>query len=195
MARAIFHNGRYAATGSASMHVCVGSKSSCYLAQSASSGLFGLGFVAWSCTVFINTFNIRLTYALNALFNGFYGASGSGGRGDYASARIKYAAFYHLIDALLLTNTFLILGCGLNDPNFQLMFENFSYRFPNSQPHYMAYADSAHEEVETLVRETRKLKFFKYSKAHGHKELEQSLEKLVAEVEKERVEISINSNW
>lgn len=117
------------------------------------------------------------------------------GRGDYASARIKYAAFYYLIDALLLTNTFLMLGCGLNDPDFQLMFENFAYRFPNSQPHYMAYAESSHEEVEALLRDTRNLKFLKYSKAHDHKELEQSLETLVAEVEAKRVEIGANSSW
>jgi hypothetical protein len=117
------------------------------------------------------------------------------GRSDYASARINNAAFYQLIDALLLTNTFLMLGCGLSDPDFQLMFENFSYRFPNSQPHYMAYADASHNEIETLVRDTRKLKILKYSKAHNHKELEQSLEDLVNQVEKERSEISANSSW
>jgi hypothetical protein len=117
------------------------------------------------------------------------------GRGDYASARIRHAAFYQLIDALLLTNTFLMLGCGLNDPDFQLMFENFSYRFPNSQPHYMAYAESTNEEVETLMRDTRKLKFLKYSRTHDHKELEQALEKLVTRVDAQRAEISANSSW
>ena len=117
------------------------------------------------------------------------------GRRDYASARIRHGTFYQLIDALLLTNTFLMLGCGLNDPDFQLMFESFSYRFPNSQPHYMAYAESTNDEVETLLRDTRKLKFLKYSKAHDHKELEQALEKLVAEVDTERLEIAANSSW
>ena len=51
------------------------------------------------------------------------------GRGKYAEARVNYYQFYHLVDALLLTNTFLIVGCGLNDPDFQLLFENFAYRF------------------------------------------------------------------
>jgi len=39
----------------------------------------------------------------------------------------------------------------------------------------MAYAESTNEEVESLLRDTRKLKFLRYSKAHDHKELEQAL--------------------
>jgi hypothetical protein len=117
------------------------------------------------------------------------------GRGSYAEARVKYAAFYHLVDALLLTNTFLIMGCGLNDPDFQLLFENFSYRFPTASPHYMTYADSAHNEFEELVRETRKLKFLKYSKARDHHELLESLESLVQNVEKERQQMGASQTW
>jgi SIR2-like domain len=55
-------------------------------------------------------------------------------RADYANARTEHALFYQLMDALLLTNTFLILGCGLSDPDFQLLFENFAYRFPSAPP-------------------------------------------------------------
>jgi hypothetical protein len=96
--------------------------------------------------------------------------------------------------ALLLTNTF-FLGCGLNDPDFQLLFENFSYRFPNAAPHYMTYADRSSPELESLVRDTRKLKILKYSRLHEHKELIDSLEVLVSEVEKERQEMGASLSW
>ena len=117
------------------------------------------------------------------------------GRGKYAEARVRYDTFYHLVDALLLTNTFLLLGCGLNDPDFQLLFENFTYRFPAAAPHYMTYADSAPAEFENLIRETGKLKFLRYSKAHDHEELRESLELLVNEVEKQRREMGASLNW
>jgi hypothetical protein len=117
------------------------------------------------------------------------------GRVKYAEARVRYGGFYHLIDALLLTNTFLILGCGLDDPDFQLLFENFNYRFPTAQPHYMAYAKGVNSDLEALVRDTRKLKLLKYSKAHDHRELQLSLERLVAAVDEERQEIGVALNW
>lgn len=117
------------------------------------------------------------------------------GRGKYAETRIRHAAFYHLIDALLLTNTFLILGCGLSDPDFQLLFENFSYRFPNSPPHYMTFADAAHNEFEELVRNTRKIRFLRYSRAHDHQELEDSLKYLVERVDEERQQLGASLSW
>jgi hypothetical protein len=114
---------------------------------------------------------------------------------DYANARIKYASFYRLMDALLLTNTFLILGCGLSDPDFQLLFENFAYRFPSAPPHYMTYPDNAHAEFENLIRETRNLKFLRYSKMLDHQELSDSLTSLVAKVEARRQQLAASQTW
>jgi hypothetical protein len=117
------------------------------------------------------------------------------GRAKYAESRVKHAGFYHLVDALLLTNTFFLLGCGLDDPDIQLLFEKFSYRFPTSQPHYMTIADSMHNDQELLLRDTRKLKLLRYSRAHDHKELEESLEALVTNVDKERQDIGSKLSW
>nr|WP_284701503.1 SIR2 family protein [Rhodoplanes tepidamans] len=117
------------------------------------------------------------------------------GRAKYSETRIKFAPFYHLIDALLLTNTFLMIGCGLNDPDFQLLFENYSYRFPSGAPHYMTYADPAPQELESLLRDTRKIKLLKYSRAAEHKELEDSLVELNKKVEDERESIAASFTW
>jgi hypothetical protein len=116
-------------------------------------------------------------------------------RGKYADARVNYGPFYHLIDALLLTNIFLILGCGLNDPDFQLLFENFAYRFPTAPPHYMTHADPVHNEFADLIRETRKLKLLKYSKAYDHRELQESLDLLVKDVERHRQQMGVSQTW
>jgi hypothetical protein len=116
-------------------------------------------------------------------------------RSSYPDAHIRCHGFYQLIDALLMTNTFLIVGCGLDDPDFQLLFENFNFRFLTAQPHYMAYSDAMNDDLEGLVRDTRKLKLLKYSNAHDHKELEQSLEALIAAVGKEREQIGAALNW
>lgn len=117
------------------------------------------------------------------------------GRAKYAEARVQHASFYELIDALLLTNTFLLFGCGLDDPDFQLMFENFCFRFPTANPHFMTIADRVNPDLESLTRETRKIKFLKYSKANNHQELEASVRELVRQVEAERILIAENMVW
>ena len=117
------------------------------------------------------------------------------GRSKYAEARVLNASFYQLIDALLLTNTFLLFGCGLDDPDFQLLFENFCFRFPTANPHYMTMADPINQDLENLTRETRKIKFLKYSKANDHRELQLSLEDLVRQVETERAAIADSQSW
>lgn len=39
-------------------------------------------------------------------------------RTEYAKARTKYASFYRMFDAILMTNTVLMIGVGLDDPDF-----------------------------------------------------------------------------
>jgi SIR2-like domain len=117
------------------------------------------------------------------------------GRSKYAEARVQNSSFYQLIDALLLTNTFLLFGCGLDDPDFQLLFENFCIRFPTANPHYMTMADPINSDLETMTRETRKIKFLKYSKANDHRDLELSIASLVKLVEIERDLIAESQSW
>ena len=40
---------------------------------------------------------------------------------QYSEARCKYASFYKILDALILTHTFVFLGCGISDPDIQLI--------------------------------------------------------------------------
>lgn len=55
---------------------------------------------------------------------------------DYAEARTKYSSFYQLLNALLLTHTFVFIGAGLNDPDIKLLLENYAFQYKTSRKHY-----------------------------------------------------------
>ena len=43
---------------------------------------------------------------------------------QYSNARCNYSSFYKLIDSLILTHTFIFLGCAIDDPDIELTLEN-----------------------------------------------------------------------
>lgn len=54
---------------------------------------------------------------------------------DYSKARIKHVGFYEVLSALLHTHVFLFIGCGLNDPDLQILFEDQFHKFGEA-PHF-----------------------------------------------------------
>ena len=54
--------------------------------------------------------------------------------GQYSRVRNDHAAFYRMLDALLLTHTFIFWGCGISDPDIQLVLENFIFSVKISIP-------------------------------------------------------------
>jgi hypothetical protein len=88
-------------------------------------------------------------------------------RKQYAEARLKYASTYRIIDALLMTKTFLFVGCGLQDPDMELLLENVSLSFPEAPRHYFIKQfndDSKHWEES--IGDMRNLKFLYYKGDH-----------------------------
>lgn len=116
---------------------------------------------------------------------------------QYNVAQYKYATFYRLLDALLLTNTFVFIGCGLTDPDIQLTLENCNFSFPNCKPHYFITAEgSIPNGIIKSLSTNRNIKVITYSNASGkHEELLNELSSLCALVEAKRVEISSNATW
>ena len=92
-------------------------------------------------------------------------------RKEYAKAREQYGAFYRLMDALFMTHTVLMLGVGLDDPDFQLLFENQAAVIRSGLPHYMTTADKLSADETTTLRETRNIKVLSYSPKANHIEL------------------------
>lgn len=113
---------------------------------------------------------------------------------DYALARVKYREFYEVMNALLHTHTFICIGCGLSDPDLQLIFEDYRYKH-GEMPHYIAMPKPVSDPERELIRRTRGLNPILYSPRDGHKELTESLGFLVAEVAKEREVIQRERNW
>jgi hypothetical protein len=116
-------------------------------------------------------------------------------RSDYASARMKYAGFYSLLDALINTNTVLIVGAGLDDPDFQLLFEDSAAKFSSGLPHYMTSGDNFHPDMLSTIRHSRNIKTLAYSSRRNHAELVTSLKNLVKLVGDERGVLARTMDW
>jgi hypothetical protein len=69
-----------------------------------------------------------------------------------------FASFYKLLDALVMTSTILMVGVGLDDPDFQLLFEDNRARFEHALPHYMTYGGDPNADLALTVRETLGIK-------------------------------------
>lgn len=117
-------------------------------------------------------------------------------RKEYAEARIKNQAFYTILDSLSITNTFLFLGCGTNDPDIRLLLEDNKYRFQYSREHYFTLPKKSNPNgVNEILEETMNIKILEYDKKDNHKEFGESLEDLRLKVEIKRDEIARTQNW
>lgn len=117
-------------------------------------------------------------------------------RKEYAEARTKYILFYEILKSLVLTHTFFFIGCGIDDPDIRLLFEDVQFAHSRMPYHYMTIPNGeVHEELLNITSETMKINFLKYSPDNNHEALTNSLEKLVVEVDNFREEISKNRNW
>jgi len=113
---------------------------------------------------------------------------------DYARARNEHAKFYEMFNALLHTHTFVLLGCGLSDPDVQILFEDYKLKYDEC-PHYMTYPRSVTAAEMGLIQRTRGISILPYSSASSHIELLRSLEGLVILVNETREEIARSQDW
>lgn len=117
-------------------------------------------------------------------------------RKDYSEARTKYRDFYHLIDALSVTHTFVFIGCGTNDPDIRLILEDYSFRFARNKKHFIVMAKNVvHAKVREIISDTMSLKPLLYDPKDHHNLLTTSIEKLVNDVELKRVELANTRKW
>lgn len=117
--------------------------------------------------------------------------------GQYSRARNEYAAFYRLLDALILTHTFVFIGCGINDPDIQLMLENANFLYEDCPPHYFIAAENAMSlEMQKILDKNRNLQILTYENADGaHKNLLNELKILCDSVDEKRIKLSENYSW
>jgi len=117
-------------------------------------------------------------------------------RQEYAEARVKYRSFYSILEALVLTHTFLFLGCGINDPDIRLLLEDNFFKHKSTVPHiFVLPKESLHKDVIAVIQASMNLKVLTYNSSGGNTELLDSLKDLIGRVEQERDLLRSNSNW
>jgi hypothetical protein len=117
-------------------------------------------------------------------------------RSEYAKARSEHHPFYQILDALVLTHTFVFLGCGVNDPDLKLLLEDAFFRHPMSRSHIIVLPKGEiHDEVVRIIEETMNLRVLVYSPKNNHIELSDSLGDLSKLIEVKRDELRQSGNW
>ncbi|WP_461320400.1 SIR2 family NAD-dependent protein deacylase [Bradyrhizobium elkanii] len=116
-------------------------------------------------------------------------------RNQYATARTEHASFYRLLDSLIMTNTVLMIGVGLDDPDFRLLFEDNRARFQAALPHYMTFGGTPNLDLVQTARETMGIKLLPYSPRDNHTALVTSLKSLVDKVSDERTALTRTMDW
>lgn len=116
-------------------------------------------------------------------------------KGDYARARHRHAAFYSLLDGLMLTHTCLFLGCGLSDPDIQVLLERNVQLHPTSNPHFIVMGSRFSKDFLRAVRKTMNLEVLQYNPKDNHLELRRSLAQLVEAVDIRKQDLATNRDW
>jgi hypothetical protein len=117
-------------------------------------------------------------------------------RKDYAEARIRYVLFYEILKSLILTHTFLFIGCGIDDPDIRALFEDVQFAHDRMPLHFMTIPrDEVDQDVMDVATETMKIRFLPYAPDNGHAELTASLGELVAQVDAFRDQKAADQKW
>lgn len=107
-------------------------------------------------------------------------------RRQYADARRQHQGFFSVLDALVLTNTILFLGCGMvNDPAIQLLLENPRFSVPSSHPHYALIDNNWHPSIKEAIAETHNLNFVEFP-ASDYQAAVEALRALLEQVDASR---------
>lgn len=113
-------------------------------------------------------------------------------RSDYYTIKRDSAYFYHILDSLLTVNTVVFLGCGMSDPDLQLILENTSIAAYSDHPHYAVLPKGKHPALVRAMERTYNIKILDYEHVDGdnHTILLDSLQALKDKVQAVRSLVS-----
>lgn len=116
---------------------------------------------------------------------------------QYSQARCQNASFYKLLDSLILTHTFIFLGCGITDPDIELTLENANFLYEGCPPHYFVTAEGEiSENMKNVLLANRNIDVITYANKSGvHLELSDSLNELAKLVDARREELASTFTW
>lgn len=85
---------------------------------------------------------------------------------QYYDAKKNFPEFYMILSALFMTNTVLFLGCGLNDPDVNLILENINATTRALNPHYIVTLNDIHPNIERDWLNSYNIFSLKYGPSH-----------------------------
>lgn len=110
---------------------------------------------------------------------------------QYYEAKKNYSEFYSMIQALFMTNTVLFLGCGLSDPDINLVLENVHIKTGASKPHYNVMLKGTHQSLLNDWRNSYNITTLQYGSSY--EDLEQNLLELKEQIDVYRVKYGITN--
>ncbi len=117
-------------------------------------------------------------------------------RHQYARARYEYRNFYAILEAFALTQTFLFLGCGLDDPDIRLVLEDYAFKHDFAKPHYFVVPTGQFASATaSAIEKGLNIKFLRYSPIDDHRLLKDAIDELIVEVNLKRQELRGTSDW
>ncbi|WLI89026.1 SIR2 family protein [Massilia sp. R2A-15] len=117
-------------------------------------------------------------------------------RSDYFKLRKKYGSFFELISAVYKLNTVLFIGCGIEDPDINLILENNQVQADTNHPSYaMVGSMSYAAKVKDTVKSQYNIDLIIYEQAHAddHSKFSQKLTELADQVELARKKFGLPS--
>ena len=68
------------------------------------------------------------------------------------------------MDALILTHTFIFLGCGIDDPDIELTLENANFLYKDCPPHYfITSSGELSDNMQKVLLANRNIEVITYS--------------------------------
>ena len=99
---------------------------------------------------------------------------------QYFEAKRNYSEFYNILNALFITNTILFIGCGLNDPDVNLILENVYKTTGSTLSHYVVTLDNVDQNIIKDWKESYNINTLKYGP--NYSDLAQNVTTLKEEV-------------
>lgn len=103
-------------------------------------------------------------------------------KAQYHVAKEKYASFYAILKALLLTNTCIFVGCGMDDPDVLLLLEEVRVTANPNRPHYVLLREGSHTSyVKKDLASAYNVRSLEYGPDHA--DLVTDLQELQAQID------------
>lgn len=116
---------------------------------------------------------------------------------DYSKVRNDFVNFYRVVEAVIQTHSLLFIGCGITDPDFNLLLENHNFGSVSDEARMHFRLSHEHKpELEKSLKNNRRIHTIHYEKKDDqHGGLVASLTELVSAASEKKEDLLKTGNW